>query len=125
MRRSLVGGLLIFLLFGCQDQTETQNTSTPSGSAASTPESNAPPTEYPLVGEIVSVDRAAKKATIKHEKIEGYMAAMTMSYPIPDQADLDKIKEGDQITATVYDSEADARYWIGKIEVQVGEPAAK
>ena len=125
MNRGLVFGLLIFLLFGCQDQTQTQNTSSVGSPAASAPESSAPPKEYQLVGEIVSVDRTAKKATIKHEKIEGYMAEMTMSYPIPDQADLDKIKEGDHITATVYDSEADSRYWIGKIEVQVGEPAAK
>jgi Cu/Ag efflux protein CusF len=77
------------------------------------------------VGEIISVDREGKKATIKHEKIEGYMAAMTMSYPIPEQVDLDKIKDGDRITATVYDSEAESRYWVGNIEVQVGEPAAK
>ena len=72
----------------------------------------APPKEYTLVGEIVSVDKEAKKATIKHEKIEGYMGAMTMSYPIPEQEDLDKIKAGDRITATVYDSEGDPPYWV-------------
>lgn len=37
---------------------------------------------YPLKGKVVAVDRTAKKATIDHEPVEGYMEAMTMDFPI-------------------------------------------
>lgn len=39
---------------------------------------------YPLKGTVVAVDKAKKKATIKHEEIPGYMDAMTMDFPIKD-----------------------------------------
>ena len=117
MRRSVRYALLLFLLSGCQPQNTSTAPQTPVISQAP----SGPPKEYRLVGEIINVDMEGKKATIKHEAIEGYMGAMTMSYPIPEQADLDKIKAGDKITATVFDSEV--RYWVGNI--QVGEPAAK
>jgi Cu/Ag efflux protein CusF len=122
MRGALRYGIIILTLSGCQQPSQPPASQPPAAAPAA---QSQPPKEYPLVGEIVRVDRDAKRATIKHEKIEGYMAAMTMAYPIPEQADLDKIKEGDRITATVYDSEGDSRYWVGNIEVQVGEPAAK
>ena len=35
---------------------------------------------YPFKGKIVSVDKANKKASIDHEKIEGFMDAMTMDF---------------------------------------------
>ena len=123
MRRFVHYGLIISVLSGCQSPNQPPASQPVVSAPAASQEPAAPPKEYMLVGEIISVDKDAKKATIKHERIEGYMAAMTMSYPIPEQEDLDKIKVGDHITATVYDSEADARYWVGKI--QVGEPAAK
>ena len=123
MRRLLRDCLVVLVLSGCQNQSQPPAQQPVVNAPAASQEPAAPPREYTLVGEVVSVDKAAKKATIKHEKIEGYMPAMTMSYPIPEQEDLDKIKAGDRITATVYDSEADPPYWIGKI--QVGEPAAK
>ena len=37
---------------------------------------------YPLKGKVVAVDKAKKKATVKHEEIPGYMDAMTMDFPI-------------------------------------------
>ena len=123
MRRPLGYSLVILVLSGCQGPSQPPAQQPAVSAPAVSQEPAAPPKEYTLVGEIVSVDKEAKKATIKHEKIEGYMPAMTMSYPIPEQEDLDKIKAGDRITATVYDSEADPPYWVGKI--QVGEPAAK
>ena len=118
MRRLLASGIFILSLVGCQNQTQTPPQAQPVVSAPA-----AAPKEFQMEGEIISVDKEQKKATIKHGAIEGYMSAMTMAYPIPEQADLDKIKPGDHITATVYDSEADAKYWVGNI--QVGAPASK
>ena len=37
---------------------------------------------YTLKGKVVAVDKTAKKATIDHEEIEGFMKAMTMDFPI-------------------------------------------
>ena len=37
---------------------------------------------YNLKGKVVSVDRAAKKATIDHGDIPGYMPPMTMEFPV-------------------------------------------
>ena len=73
--------------------------------------------EYKLEGEIISVDKAKKAAVIKHGDIEGYMPAMTMSYPVPEDVDLEKIKAGDKVTATVYDNKAEGKYWVGNIAV--------
>ena len=37
---------------------------------------------YQFKGKVVAVDKTAKKATIDHEAVEGYMSAMTMDFPI-------------------------------------------
>ncbi len=52
-------------------------------------------------GVVLKVDPASKSATINAEKIDGWMDAMTMEYPVPDPADLRKLKAGEKITATV------------------------
>jgi Cu/Ag efflux protein CusF len=122
MRRSLGYGLLILLLSGCQNRNQPQ-TSEPAAASAAAQPSSGPPAEFKMEGDIVKVDKENRTATIKHGPIEGYMSAMTMSYPVPDQADLDKIKPGDHITATVYDDKAQSKYWVGNINV--GEPAPK
>ena len=53
---------------------------------------------YTLHGKVKSVDIANKTANIYNEKIEGWMDAMTMEYPVPDPT---KLHAGDSITATV------------------------
>lgn len=53
---------------------------------------------YTLHGKVQSVDVANKTANIYNEKIEGWMDAMTMEYPVPDPT---KLHAGDPITATV------------------------
>src|SRR5690242_14021496 len=122
MRRLLGFGILILLLSGCQSQTPPAKPESAAAPAASQKPAE-PPKEYKMEGDIISVDKEKKTATIKHGPIQNYMAAMTMAYPVPDQADLDKIKAGDHITATVYHNEADFKFWVGNI--QVGEPASK
>ena len=53
---------------------------------------------------------------IKGDKIEGWMEAMTMEYPVKDDNEYQKLLAGDQIRATVY--VRDSGYWIGEIRRQ-------
>src|SRR4051794_37762045 len=99
-----LAGIAVFALTvsGCAP-SEPAPPATPAESASAVEQAPAPASEtkeYKLEGEIVSVDKEKKAAVIKHGQIEGYMGAMTMSYPVPEAADLEKIKAGDKVTAT-------------------------
>lgn len=50
---------------------------------------------------------------IRHEKIEGWMDAMTMAFPLGDPGEASSLHPGDQITAAVFVKGQD--YWIGEI----------
>lgn len=54
---------------------------------------------YSLKGVVVSVDRAGGKVTLTHEKIPGYMDAMTMPFAVAETKILDDLKPGDTIEA--------------------------
>src|SRR5262245_5960753 len=55
--------------------------------------------EYPLQGQIMSVAPDHKQATINHEEIKGFMAAMTMPYNVRDPKQLEGIAAGDLVKA--------------------------
>jgi Cu/Ag efflux protein CusF len=60
---------------------------------------------YVFKGTVESVDANAKKLTVKNEKIEGWMDAMSMKYELDNPDVLKQLKEGDRIEATVYDGD--------------------
>jgi len=60
---------------------------------------------YVFKGTVESVDANAKKLTVKNEKIEGWMDAMSMKYELDNPDVLKEIKPGDHIEATVYDGD--------------------
>jgi Cu/Ag efflux protein CusF len=72
-----------------------------------------PTRTYQMKGQVIGVDVAGHVATIKHEDIPGFMSAMTMGYPVKDQAELAKLKAGEKITATLYQQGDD--FWVGDI----------
>ena len=72
---------------------------------------------YPVRGVIVKVDPAGKTAAVNAEKIDGWMEAMTMDYPVHDPKLLEGLKPGDHITAIVHVPE-DLNYWIDDIRKQ-------
>jgi protein SCO1 len=55
--------------------------------------------EYPVQGQVLSVATDRKRATINHEEIKGFMAAMTMPYNVHDPKQLEGIAPGDLINA--------------------------
>jgi protein SCO1/2 len=82
-------------------------------------ESAAAEERHELRGEVVSVNREERTLRIKHEEIAGWMEAMTMDFPVQDQSELDKVKPGDRITATVFVRDLD--YHVGNLQVQPGK----
>jgi protein SCO1/2 len=70
---------------------------------------------YDFKGKVVSIDRSARRVTVDHEAIPGFMGAMTMAYPVRDARLLDKISAGDEVTAKLVSS--DGTYWLEDISV--------
>jgi Cu/Ag efflux protein CusF len=90
--------LLTFALCACKQKSAN-------------PATNAPVERYKLDGIVVSLDPQGHTAKIKGEKIEGWMEAMTMEYPVKDG--FDALQVGDHVNATVFVQGLD--YWLGEI----------
>jgi Cu/Ag efflux protein CusF len=75
--------LVLALSVGCSKKTETAGKT------------------YRFHGTVVSVDASSKLANIKGDKVDGWMEAMTMDYPVPDSTDLTKLKPGLEFNATL------------------------
>ncbi|MCY7375768.1 MAG: SCO family protein [Pyrinomonadaceae bacterium] len=93
----------VFLFTACQKaDTQPQNAS-----------ANAK--RYELKGRIVAVDKAQKKATVAHEKVEGYMDAMTMDFPIKDDWVWEDLSKDAEIRADlIVDKDG---YWLEKLGI--------
>ncbi|HVS20498.1 MAG TPA: SCO family protein [Pyrinomonadaceae bacterium] len=70
-------------------------------SLACRPRRNPNEKRYDLKGKVVAVNKTDHTATIEHEDIVGYMPGMTMPFKIKNDADLEMLKPGDQITGTL------------------------
>ena len=75
---------------------------------------SGPPKEYHLEGEVVRLDPQVRTAAIRHQKIEGWMEAMTMEFPVREAREFEKLAVGKRITATVYVNGDE--FWIGNIQ---------
>jgi protein SCO1 len=105
MRHTVLFLLAVFIFTACQ------NNSNNNGFSASAK-------RYSLKGKVVSVDRAAKKAKIDHEAVEGYMPAMTMEFPIRADWVWDELMPGSEIRAElVVDNPAKEPYWLENIGI--------
>ena len=89
--------LLLAMLSGCGGAAAPQPKPTSTIPAA------APAKSYPLVGEVVKIEPAAGKVTVRHEAIAGYMPAMTMTMNVSAKAKagLDDLQVGDKVAATL------------------------
>ena len=73
---------------------------------------------FPVEGQVIAVTPDRSEATVKHGEIKGLMPAMTMPYKIKERAELDAIKPGDVIDATLVLVENDA--YLTKVR-RIGE----
>jgi protein SCO1 len=76
---------------------------------------------YDLRGKVISIDKSAKRLTVDHEAIPGFMGAMTMAYPVKDERLLDGVTPGDQVTAKVVSTGTE--FWLENVaKVSTGPP---
>src|SRR3954462_1105213 len=68
---------------------------------------------YQVKGVVHDVMPDKNKVTIAHEKIPGYMDAMTMSFDVKNSSELGGIKPGDQISFRMLVTETDG--WIDHV----------
>ncbi len=80
-------------------------------------ESGEPPKKFKLTGEIIKLDEPRKTALIRHEKIEGFMEAMTMDFPVRSAAEWAKLKPGQRVEAVLYYLPSEPAYWISEVKV--------
>ncbi len=66
---------------------------------------------FELKGKVLSVDRAKGTAEIEHEEIKGFMAAMTMDFPVRDAEAFKSMQAGQGIQATLVFAD-DGEYWL-------------
>jgi protein SCO1/2 len=64
--------------------------------------------QYPVKGQILSIDRQKQEVLVNHEDIPGFMSAMTMPYKVKDAALLEGKEPGDLFTATLVVEPVDA-----------------
>ena len=60
-----------------------------------------PPRQYPLEGQVLSVQADRNEVTVRHQDIPNYMPGMTMTFPVSDAALLTGRKPGELIKATL------------------------
>lgn len=71
--------------------------------------SHEPPAKtYKLHGKVISIDKLGHQLIIDHDAIPGFMDAMTMPYPVKDDAMLGQVAAGDEIEADLRVQEAKA-----------------
>ena len=90
-------------------------------SCGSNPPPKEPPKRYQLHGQIVRLDPQTKVATINAQKIEGFMEAMSMEYPVKDPQDFSTLHPDDCIDATVWVQGTD--YWVSEVKHAQAAPA--
>ncbi|NNE97449.1 MAG: redoxin domain-containing protein [Pyrinomonadaceae bacterium] len=104
--RILLTVVLSAILFASCNSTQTQKS-----------EDSANLKRYDLKGTIISVDRANKKAKIKHEEIPGFMEEMTMDFFIKEDWVWDELTPGAEINAVLVIDNPNAKSWLEKISV--------
>lgn len=93
---SIAGVGLLLWLGACSSQPAQNESQSESAAPAA-----AGPERHDLHGKIVSVDKDGKSVVVDHDEIPGFMGAMTMPYPVQDEAALDTLQPGDEVNAQV------------------------
>jgi len=93
-------------IMGCGG-SKSQPTANTESQPASSSAAQSSEKRYHLEGTVVSIDKQQKRLIVDGKDIPGFMAAMTMPYPVGDDETLNRVKPGDQITADVVEAGKD------------------
>jgi Cu/Ag efflux protein CusF len=77
------------------------------------------PRQYKFRGVVVRLDPGSNVATIRNEKVDGWMDAMTMEYPIENAGEYKLLHPGDNIEATV--NVTSDGYWLSGVRKRQGD----
>ena len=75
------------------------------------------PKRYFLQGRVLGKSASAQQLTVNHSDIPGFMAAMTMTYPIKDTQGFQQVQPGDLITADVVVG-GNNDYWLERLAIK-------
>ncbi|HWF39938.1 MAG TPA: SCO family protein [Candidatus Acidoferrales bacterium] len=103
--------LLAICCFAFAACSSKPNTESPAAAATSSPGKH-----YAMKGRVLSVAKDEGSATVDADAIPGFMDAMAMPYPIPDQKVLATLAPGDEITADVVIT-PDGKYHLENVVV--------
>jgi Cu/Ag efflux protein CusF len=76
---------------------------------------NKPVERHNLDGVVVGLDPQAHTVKIDGQKIEGWMEAMTMEYPVKPETEFAKLHVGDRVQATVVVN--DTKFYVTDVKV--------
>ena len=74
-----------------------------------------PGKRYELSGKVVAVDGQARRVTVAHDDIVGFMGAMTMPFTVKDTWALETLAPGDEIQATLVVT--DEASWLEEVVI--------
>ena len=83
--------------------------------ACSKPAPPVPVEEHPVHGVVLRLDAETHTATVKHDEIKDFMAAMTMDYDVPDKEQFAVLRAGQWFDATVMSQ--DGKFWLDRIKL--------
>lgn len=109
---SLIALAAALTFVGCSSPQPSEAPNAAAGASGAT----AAIRHFPVHAKVLSVDTAAKKARLDAGPIGDWMGAMTMNYPIKDDAGLAQLKEGVELDATV-NVTPDDDFWLTDIKV--------
>ena len=112
----LVAAMLpVLLLCGC-DRPNAH----PKDSGQRAPNFSSNVLAYQVTGVLREIRANGSQALIKHEKIPGYMEAMTMQFDVRDTNELAGVQAGDQMTFRLLVTDTDA--WIDRVKKSSATP---
>ena len=89
--------------------------------AACQREKPLPQQRFDLRGKVVAVDKNAGTVTVAHQAMQGYMGAMTMSFPLKDKWAFSVLKPGQSVSATLV-IEGDHSWLEGMVVTEEAKP---
>lgn len=109
MRYFILILLSVLLFSACEKSKPAKRTASPGAK------------HFAFKGKVVAVDKAKKTVTVAHEKIPGYMDAMTMAFPVNDDYVLDDLKKDADLSADlIVDEDA---FWLENFAVSAASNA--